>query len=278
MAVNRLSPARIRQFRGEVYDFFSRHGRSLPWRRRLNPYRVLVSEMMLQQTQVSRVAEKYGPFLARFPDFSTLAGARLSDVLREWQGLGYNRRARSLHRAARAVVDEFGGKLPRDPAALAGLPGIGAATAGSIAAFAFNAPVVFVETNIRAVYIHCFFRDKSGVRDDQIVPLVEQTLDRDNPRTWYSALMDYGVELKKAHGNPSRRSAHHHVQSRFEGSDRQVRGRILRALLDNQKTSFAVLRKETGCESDRLGRILRDLVREGMVGRVKRSYTIDREA
>jgi len=272
-----LSPARTRQFRRRVYRYFSDHGRSLPWRRRLNPYRVLVSEIMLQQTQVSRVAEKYGPFLVRFPDFKVLAAALLSDVLREWQGLGYNRRARSLHRAARIVVEEFGGRLPRDIAHLARLPGIGPATANSIAAFAFNAPVVFVETNIRAVFIHVFFRGRDGVRDDEIVPLVEQTLDRDNPRKWYSALMDYGVELKRTHGNPSRRSAHHHVQSPFEGSDRQVRGRILRTLLAHRKASCAMLHKETGCEPERLRRILRDLVREGMLIREKRSYTIDRK-
>ncbi len=229
---------------------------------------------MLQQTQVDRVVPKFREFIRRFPSFSSLARASTREVLRTWQGLGYNRRALMLHRAARQVCDRFGGRLPREPHRLRALPGIGAATAASIAAFAFDKPTVFVETNIRAVFIHHFFPARARVADAHLLPLVEQTLDRKNPSHWYNALMDYGVALKKAHANPARRSAHHARQAPFSGSDRQIRGRILKILLSRKAVSHAALRAQLGVETKRLRRILGRLMHEGFVRRTVGGYAI----
>jgi A/G-specific adenine glycosylase len=179
-------------FRRLICDHFRRHGRDLAWRRTRDPYRIFVSEIMLQQTQVPRVEARYPEFIAAFPDFGSLAAAPLRDVLAVWQGMGYNRRARALKESAERVVREFGGRLPEDESVLATFPGIGPATAASIAAFAFNHPVVFIETNIRRVFIHCFFADAEGVRDRDIIALVQRTLLPDHSREWYWALMDYG--------------------------------------------------------------------------------------
>lgn len=185
---------------------------------------------MLQQTQVDRVIQKYKEFIKAFPNFSSLAKASFRDVLVVWQGMGYNRRALYLKQIAEKVVNDFGRKIPKIPDKLVELSGIGRHTASSICAFAYNLPVVFIETNIRAVFIHEFFKDKTGVKDSEIMPFVEQTLDRQNPRKWYNALMDYGMMTKSQYGNPSRRSAHYTKQSKFEGSNRQIRGKILKLL------------------------------------------------
>ncbi|HOF96277.1 MAG TPA: A/G-specific adenine glycosylase, partial [Methanoculleus sp.] len=225
------TPEAVRLFRALVLAHYRAHGRDLPWRQTTDPYRILVSEIMLQQTQVERVAVKYPEFIDRFPDFASLARAPQSDILLAWQGMGYNRRALALKRTAERVVDDYGGRLPADVETLATFPGIGRATAAAICAYAFNMPVAYIETNIRRVFIHFFFQDREDVRDDEILVLVEQTLDRENPREWYGALMDYGSILKKRTANPNRRSASYSRQSRFEGSDRQIRGRLLALVL-----------------------------------------------
>jgi A/G-specific adenine glycosylase len=272
----RLSERRASEFRRLVYDHYRRQGRhDLPWRMTTDPYRILVSEMMLQQTQVTRVLEKYGPFLDEFPDIPSLSGAPLQRVLRSWNGLGYNRRALMLRRAARETERRFGGMLPRDFGALVTLPGVGQATAGAVCAFAFGEAHPFVETNIRAVFLHHFFSGEELVSDARILHLVESTLDYHNPRPWYYALMDYGAWLKKRYPNPSRRSAHHAKQGAFEGSDRQARGRIVRAL-----TGLALdrrgLARETGLERERLSRNLARLEDEGFVVRERGRYRIAR--
>jgi len=254
----------IERFRAAVYDHYERHGRDFPWRRTTDPYCILVSEVMLQQTQTKRVAQKYVEFIARFPDFGALAGATTAEVLAAWQGLGYNRRAQALHAAARNVCAGFGGRLPPEREALRSLPGIGPYTAAAVRAFAFNLPDAFIETNIRTVFIHEFFPGVEGVRDTDILPLVEATLDRDNPRRWYQALMDYGAALKES-GNPSRRSAHHRPQSRFDGSRRQARGVILRTLLHDGSTTSAELRQRIEGWDARFDDALETLKRDGMV-------------
>ncbi len=220
----------IAAFREVVLGYYREHGRDLPWRRTTDPYAVLVSEVMLQQTQVPRVIPKYEAFLIRFPHVATLARAPLADVLALWSGLGYNRRAKSLKAAAEVIVAEHGGRVPHTVEGLTSLPGIGYATAAQVLAFAFGVGVPFLETNVRSVVLHHFFEDAEQVPDAALLPLVEATLDRDDPRTWYWALMDYGTYLKRALPNPSRRSAHHTRQGRFEGSNRQLRGWLLREL------------------------------------------------
>lgn len=248
-----------------IYDYYQSNRRSFDWREDITPYRVLVSEIMLQQTQTDRVAYKFPEWLSHFPDFKTLSLASTRDVIAAWAGLGYNRRALALHAAAQRVVSDFGGQLPQEPEILESFKGIGPNTAGSICAFAFNKPTVFIETNIRAVYIYHFFPREEKVHDKKLLPIIEATLDKKNPRDWYYALMDYGVKLKKDHKNPSRKSKHHTVQSKFEGSERQIRGMILRALTQYGKLSFDELVTVIPREPRRLENNLLDLISEGFI-------------
>lgn len=249
-------------------EFVAKKGRELyrdlPWRRTYDPYAIWISEVMLQQTQVSRVDGRWQRWLERFPTVDALAAAAPSDVLEEWQGLGYNRRALSVHRAAQAI-SEAGGVFPQDPKELVKLPGIGLATAAGIRAFAFNLHGVYLETNVRTVFLHELYPQAEGVPDSELVPLVELTCpasvadaaDADSaandapaaltPRSWYYALLDYGAYLKKTIPNPSRRSKSHVKQSRFEGSHRQKRAELLRVLLaykDEGGAEFDTLHQE----------------------------------
>lgn len=210
--------------------------RDMPWREDTRPYYVLVSELMLQQTQVARVVPKFEAFIAEFPDIEALAAAPLADVLKMWMGLGYNRRAKYLHEAARQVMAEYSGELPADYEQLKSLPGIGPGTAGAIMTYAFNKPVVFVETNVRTVYFHYFFPGDEKVSDAQLVPLIEATVDREHPREFYWALMDYGMWLKQNTPKRTAQSLHYKKQSRFSGSVREVRGQIIRALGEGDLT------------------------------------------
>lgn len=253
------------EFRETVLAFYAEHGRVLPWRETRDPYAILVSEVMLQQTQVPRVVPKYEAFLHAFPDVQSLAEAPLVDVLAAWSGLGYNRRAKSLKDAAALVVSNCGGRIPDTLEALVTLPGIGHATASQILAFAFDVPVPFIETNIRTVYLHHFFEDAEGVPDSAILPLVEATLDRRDPRTWYYALMDYGTHLKATMPNPSRRSAHHTRQSTFAGSMRQLRGAVLRELTAHPGQSADVLTAVLHDDGERVSRALEALRAEGFL-------------
>jgi A/G-specific adenine glycosylase len=256
----------IPEFQRMILSYYEQSGRhDMPWRHTTDPYRILVSEIMLQQTQVERVTIKYPEFIAAFPDFTTLAGAPLADILRVWQGMGYNRRAIALQKCAIRVTGEYGRILPRDVDTLSTFPGIGHATASSIAAFAFNLPVVFIETNIRRVFIHYFFKDKDSVRDNEILPLVDQALYRKNPRVWYWALMDVGTILKKGVSNPNRRSVHYAKQSAFEGSDRRIRGQVLKLLVSRGDMTTAVIISELGEERDRVLKILAGLEKEGFI-------------
>ena len=255
----------VAAFRDKIYAYYRDHARSFPWRETTDPYCILVSEIMLQQTQAERVAQKYGGFIARFPDFQALAGAELCSVLEAWQGLGYNRRAIALKETAKEVMKEHGGVLPGDVEGLVSLPGIGRYTAGAVLAFAHNLPVAFIETNIRRVFIHSFFSESERVRDSEILPLVEQTLDRENPRDWYYALMDYGAMLKTKLPNPNRKSAHYTRQAPFEGSNRQIRGKILKLLLSSGSLHENELIGKLNGDPSRVRTILREMVRDGFV-------------
>jgi A/G-specific adenine glycosylase len=263
--VKKLTRKRLEHFQATIYQHYQAHKRPMPWRETPNPYHILVSEIMLQQTQVERVLGKYPEFLARFPDFETLAQASWPEVLAAWQGLGYNRRALALKRLAQAVVEDWGGALPRGEHELRSLPGIGAATAGALLAFAFQQPAVFIETNIRRVFLHFFFSGQEGVTDREILPLVAETLDRRRVRDWYYALMDYGAALRAAGPNPNRRSAHYSRQSPFNGSNREVRSRILRTLLAASPLSVGELHGALGLSPDRVQTALEQLLAEGFV-------------
>jgi len=246
----------------------------MPWRTTRDPYAILVSEIMLQQTQVERVKSKYAEFLAGFPTTAALASAPLEDVLRVWQGLGYNRRAIALKRCAESIMDQHGGQFPQTPGELESLPGIGPYTARALAAFAFGIAEPLIETNIRTIFIHFFFHGRAQVSDREIMPLVAATLDRQDPRQWYYALMDFGVHLKQLHPNPGRRSSHHATQSRFEGSNRQQRSRLLRAVIECPGVSAAELADRLGAEPGDVDRNLAAMEREGFLQRVDDSYRV----
>lgn len=267
----KLSVPEIHAFQKTVYEYYRAHGRHhLPWRKTTNPYRIMVSEIMLQQTQVSRVKMKYKEFLKTFPTVKALAESSLADVLRVWQGLGYNRRAKMLHKAAQEVVEQHGGHMPRDFDTLTKLPGIGPSTAGGICAYAYNMPIVFIETNIRRIFIHHFFHNAEGVGDAEIRPLVEATLDRNNPREWYSALMDYGTHLAETVPNPNRKSRHYTKQSAFSGSKREVRGAVLRALAEKPLSEKELL--FLPFEKERIIEVLFNLSSENLIYKKGRKY------
>lgn len=285
----------MKAFKKTVWEFYKKNKRDLPWRKTFDPYHILVSEIMLQQTQVSRVLIKYPVFIKQFPHFKQLASAPTKDVLQAWAGMGYNRRALYLKRIAETVERQYKGILPDNPVILDLLPGIGAATAASVVAFAFNKPTVFIETNIRRVFIHHFFtlpsqvgrresypaevptcRDEGGskIDDREIFPLVQKTLDVKNPREWYWALMDYGSYLSKVIDNPNKKSKHYSLQSSFEGSDRQIRGEILRLLLKRSysEKELAVI---TNKDSSIFSKILQDLIREQFIQLKGKKYRVN---
>src|SRR3989344_13303 len=259
-----LTTRHIKEFQSVVWKYYRLHGRVLPWRDTRLPYRIFVSEVMLQQTQAERVVPFYNRFLEQFPSVSSLARAPMKKVLALWQGLGYNRRALHLKHAAEAVVKKHKGKFPVTLPELDDLPGVGIYTPSAVMAFAYNKPAVFIETNIRAVFLHFFFKKRTKVSDNEILAFVGKTLDRDNPREWYQALMDYGAMLKRTIGNPNVRSRTYVKQSRFEGSRRQIRGRLVKLAL--QKT-LTLKRLESFCREFKIAptltqSIISDLVSE----------------
>lgn len=266
----------IQKFQNIVYVHYKKNGRVFPWRKTKDPYHILVSEIMLQQTQTDRVVPKFNDFLTKFPTSESLAKASLKAVLSAWQGLGYNRRGLMLHNAAKAISKDYNGIIPKTEKELVSLPGIGPYTAAAIIAFAFNRPATVIETNIRAVFIHHFFKEKESVSDKEIIPLIQQTLDAENPRRWYSALMDYGAALKKEHENPSRKSAHYTRQSKFIGSDRQIRGVIIRELTQKNMTRQMLLEKLAPYEAhkERCEKILEKLIRENLILKHKNIFLL----
>jgi A/G-specific adenine glycosylase len=254
------------KFRNLVWKHYREHGRhSLPWRKTHDPYKILVSEMMLQQTQVERVIPYYTAWIRRYPNVKALAAASLSDVLRSWQGLGYNRRAKFLHAAAKEITEKYRGKMPADAAILESIWGIGPYTARAVVTFAFNHDAVFIETNIRTAVIHHFCPDKDSVTDEEIAHVLKQVLPRGRAREWYSALMDYGSHLKHSGVRINARSHSYTKQAAFKGSAREVRGIILRALAENRsgKSRLAQL-----FPKERAGEVavqLERLSREGLI-------------
>ncbi len=227
---------------------------------------------MLQQTQTERVVPKYLAWMKAFPKPADLAEAPLSRVMELWSGLGYNRRALALRDAAAAIARR--GCVPDDEDGLVALPGIGPYTAGAVLAFAFGRAVPFIETNIRSVFLHRFFPGEEGVSDRRIMALVEATLDRDDPRTWYYALMDYGVELKKAAGNPNVRSAHYARQAPFADSNRRLRGAILRHLGTAKEAGIEELGAALPFSLERIGEALGQLASERFVAEDEGRYRI----
>lgn len=266
----------IEAFRCKVLQEGARLYRDLPWRTTRDPYAIWISEVMLQQTQVSRVLERWEAWLETFPRVEALAAASTADVLEKWQGMGYNRRALALKRAAEIIEQDYAGSFPQESKLLEALPGIGPATAAGIRAFAFDLPGCYLETNVRSVILHELLRDYDEVSDKTVSALVSLSCPQTGLRSWYYAMLDYGAYLKSKFPNPSRRSKHHSVQSKFEGSKRQKRSFLLRAVLSEPKgLSLSELslrlarhersagRKELDLEETRT--LLLDLVKEGFM-------------
>ncbi len=266
---------REQKFVATVLTFYKENGRhQLPWRQTRDPYAILVSEMMLQQTQVDRVIPKYEAFLAKYPTIQKLSKASLADVLTLWQGLGYNRRAKMLLSCAQVIVALHKGVFPKTEETLGTLPGIGPYTAKAVLAFAFNTPVALIETNVRAVFLHHFFKDESEISDAQLVRYIVLTCDNQNPREWYYALMDYGSYIKKEFGNPNTKSKHYTKQSSFKGSDRQIRGTVIRLLTKKPGTRKTLHTELSSFEDIRIDAQVENLIQEGMIVKIQSKYQL----
>lgn len=269
----KLTKNAIEEFRSRLYGYYAEHSRSLPWRvleadGNCDGYKTLVSEMMLQQTQASRVIPKYRSFLKTFPNLGSLAAAPLSDVLRQWSGLGYNRRAKYLHEAAQNLVQVV---QPWSIADLTSQKGIGSNTAKAVLVYSYNQPHVFIETNIRTVIIHHFFASRELVTDQEVELVLSGLMDNSNPRYFYWAMMDYGTMLKKTAGNASRRSTTYAKQSAFHGSKRQVRGAVIMQLANQPLTEAALQQK---IANERLALVLMDLLAEGLIVYQNKRYQL----
>lgn len=255
----------VEEFQSYIYSKAELCYRDLPWRHSVDPYAIWISEIMLQQTQVARVIPKYLCWLERFPNVHVLAEAEPSEVLRFWSGLGYNRRALALIQSAKEIVKRYAGSLPQDEKELLQLPGIGRYTARAILAFAFNIPTVFLETNIRTVFIKHFCRGLESVSDSTLEELGKRYLDIESPRLWYTALMDYGAEIKKTEINYAKQSRLYTKQSPFASSFRRIRGAVLKTLLDKGPATAQQIYLSLPFAYEKVDEALQVLVKEGFL-------------
>jgi A/G-specific adenine glycosylase len=265
-----FSAERIQEFQKKVFSFYQKNKRDLPWRKTTDPYKILLSELMLQQTQVNRVILYYEKWITRWPDIHALASASLAEVLQAWMGLGYNTRAINLHKAARKIVTEFDNDVLEAMKQYKEIPGVGRYTSQAVQIFSTNADIVTIDTNIRRIFIKEFHLPEK-VSDKELWRLAEKCLPKGRSREWHNALMDYGalhLTSQKTGIKPKTQ------QSRFEGSDRQIRARILRCLL-NDTMSLSELKKTFRIEQKRLRRILDKMVTEKIIVNNNNSYQLN---
>ena len=271
----------IPTFQKKILSWYQKNGRDLPWRHTEDPYKILVSEIMLQQTQVSRVIPKYELFLKSFPTVESLSKTKTAKLLEVWSGLGYWRRAKFLKQTAIEIAKNHSGKFPKTPGELQKLPGIGPYTAGAVACFAFSSREPFIDTNIRRVYLHFFFPEQKDISDSEIFPIAKRAVPKNDPRRWGWALFDYGAtELKETAIN--KRSRHYTKQSKFEGSFRSFRAKAVKKLLasPNQKLSraelFDYLEEEIrSAEQDwSAEQVLTALQKDNLIKQNKNSYSL----
>jgi A/G-specific adenine glycosylase len=273
MNASHLSRQEVKKFQNQVWSFFDKNRRAMPWRiptinGSFDAYKILVSELMLQQTQVSRVIIKYEEFLNAFPTLESLAVAPLALVLSHWSGLGYNRRARYLWQTV-GMIQQSNGEVPHTEYELIAFPGVGKNTAAAVLAYAYNKQVVFVETNIRTVIIHHFFTGKSNITEAEILAVVQAVVPSKNYREWYWALMDYGAYLKQTNGHKNRQAKNYTKQSTFHGSNRQLRGRVLQSLAEKPMTMEALQKRLL---DERLVNVCKALESEGLIHRSGQHY------
>jgi A/G-specific adenine glycosylase len=272
----RLTDKKIILFRLKIFRWWRTHRRDLPWRHTNDPYAIAVSEVMLQQTQVSRVIPKYAEFMKTWPDVYSLAGARQDSVLRIWKGMGYNRRALYLHRMAKDVVGLYDGKFPDKEELLAALPGLGTYTVRAILVFAFRKNTVCVDTNIRKIITHYFFKDKPQ-KPAIIQSLAEQLVPVGKSWEWHQALMDYGaLELNQSRitYQVSRKK-----QKPFRETNRFFRGRIIDILREGKAEEHSLIDKfsETyGKDKKFTKNIIESLIKDQLAVRSKTTISLPR--
>ncbi len=254
-----ISRKKIADFQEKILDWYHENQRELPWRKTRDPYRILISEVMSQQTQLSRVIPKYEAWIEEFPTIQDLAKAKVSEVLHYWSGLGYNRRALHLKRTAEIIVEKYNGTFSQNEKELLSLPGIGQYTARAVLCFAFNQQIAVVDTNVRKVILTQF-----SVPEKDIPQIAESLLPHGKAYEWNQALMDYAAAVLKKEKIP------HPLQSTFVGSHRYYRGQILKQLLQKKKIEvkdIGLLVKKDFKESEKewLDKLLNELMREGFI-------------
>ena len=276
----------IAEFEKKILSWYRKNRRDLPWRNTKDPYKILVSEVMLQQTQVSRVLTKYPEFLQAFPTLKALAKAPQRKLLKVWSGLGYWRRALFLQRACAIILKQHKGIFPKDPKLLERLPGIGRYTARALSCFAFDTTGAFLDTNIRRVYIHFFFPKRKNVSDKQILQVAQKapypvwygrTKQGISPREWHYALFDYGALVLKDK-KINRQSKHYAKQKKFAGSFRSFRTKIMRFLLEQPDQKAALRKLETMLKKSgspySSKKLLSSLQKDGLIKKKGNSYSL----
>ncbi len=261
----KLSPSHIRSFQHNVFAYYKKYGRDLPWRKTTNPYYILLSEIMLQQTQVDRVIQYYHRWTTKWPHVVDLARADRREVLQEWMGLGYNNRAINIHKAAQKIIESYNGDVIAAMKNYKDIPGVGPYISHAVRIFSGNEDTVTVDTNIRRILIHEFHLHKK-ISDNELWDIAEHCLPKGKSRDWHNALMDYGATLLTSRKTGIRPKTQ---QSPFEGSDRQIRAQIIRHLLNNVSVEFSEICSRFSIEKNRLDKIIYSLIKDGLVFRDK---------
>lgn len=263
-----IAQNKINNFHSKLFSWFSENKKDYPWRKTTDPYHIMVSEFMLQQTQTSRVVPKYLSFLDKFPTLESLANADNRDVLELWSGLGYNRRAIWLKEASQKILSL--GSFPKDPKELKKIKGIGDYTSRAIIIFAYNENIATVDTNIRRIFIVEGFATEE-TKQKELFEVAEQLLPKNNSREYHSALMDYGnVILTSAKTKIKPKT----VQGKFEGSDRQYRGRIIKYLTSHLIATKEEILKNCSVPEERIDSILSKLVKDRLIKKEKENFTL----
>lgn len=269
MDLSSVSKNQIKKIQQEIFQFYKQHKRDLPWRKTTDPYKILVSEFMLQQTQVSRVVDYYTQWMKKWPTIQKLANEEYKNVLRAWIGLGYNRRAMYLHNTAKIIMEKFSGDIVTAVKHYEDLPGIGQYTSKAIQIFSTNANIATVDTNIRRIFINEFNLEES-ISEKDLFQLAERCLPLGKSRDWHNALMDYGairLTSKKTGIKPKTQ------QSQFDGSDRQIRGKILRALLEEDQSMYQ-LQQKLQVNKKRLLNILTKMIKEKTISQTNEHFHV----
>lgn len=265
----KITPSQIKRFHKKIFSYYAKNKRELVWRKTTDPYKILLSELMLQQTQVSRVEHYYIEWTQHWPTIHELAKASRSEVLKMWMGLGYNNRAVRLHKAAQVISTTYKGDVLAAMKNYTEIPGVGRYTAHAVQIFADNADMVTVDTNIRRILLHEFSLPEEST-DDELWTLAQRCLPKGESREWHNALMDYGAQFLTAKTTGIKPKTH---QSKFKGSDRQIRAQILRLLLDKPQTIIA-LQSSLKIQEDRLYTILSKMKRDGLVTQKSNTYKL----